>query len=136
MLNNNLIMENIELKTRIHKMEADLNDKDVEIMNLRKMLQDKNVGSLDGWDNQQYENASAKSQNYGSSNWEVYTLKNQIESLQREVSDKNDQIRRLEQGYQYSRNASTYRTPYSIDVFLLLRANRRNRATLSDSTGF
>lgn len=43
MMNNNLIMENIDLKSRIHKLEADLNARDSEIADLRKILQDKTV---------------------------------------------------------------------------------------------
>ena len=42
-LNNNLIMENIDLKSRIHKLEEDLNAKDLEIADLRNQLQSKTV---------------------------------------------------------------------------------------------
>ena len=42
-LNNNLIMENIDLKSRIHKLEEDLNAKDSEIADLRNQLQSKTV---------------------------------------------------------------------------------------------
>lgn len=42
-LSNNLIMENIDLKSRIHKLEEDLNAKDSEIADLRNQLQSKTV---------------------------------------------------------------------------------------------
>ena len=64
----------------------------------------------------QRESTSYPSQYYGTSSWEVSNLKNQIETLKREVSEKNDQIRRLEQNNPPSRNYSTMHYPYSTDV--------------------
>ena len=43
MMSNNLIMENINLKSRIHKLEEELSAKDSEIADLRNQLQSKTV---------------------------------------------------------------------------------------------
>ena len=63
---------------------------------------------------------------------EVNNLKNKIESLQNELAAKNDQIRRYEQGNQYSRNYSSYRSPYSLDVASISSSPYRNKAISID----